>query len=257
MASSTIGSHRRQHKKSRNSCDTCKRRHIRCDETFPQCKNCTRYHAVCSFAVLSPEDRVACQENAELLANSGIEFDDELQRDDSESSSRDEQIPSALIPEASSIEEIHLIHFISSIRPRTHNAGNFDTWRSQIPMYKFVMYSLLALSSSHIAWLTDRPLVKQVTYEHRGKALQGLREAIEVFSKQNSDAVLAASLLLSWQDVDWSDSTQFQQGTSAIIHAMQPWQEESQFRELIAEQSACYSTEFNLETYNSQLRRYI
>ena len=97
-------------------------------------KNCTRYHAVCSFAVLSPEDRVACQENAELLANSGIEFDDELQRDDSESSSQDEQIPSALIPEASSIEEIHLIHFISSIRPRTHNAGNFDTWRSQIPM---------------------------------------------------------------------------------------------------------------------------
>jgi hypothetical protein len=65
------------------------------------------------------------------------------------------------------------------------------------------MHALLALSSSHIAWLTNRPLVKEMTYEHRGKALHGLREAIKVFSRENSDAVLAASLLLSWQEVDW------------------------------------------------------
>jgi hypothetical protein len=35
-----------------------------------------------------------------------------------------------------------------------------------------------------------------------------------------------------------------------VIHAMQSWQEDSQFRELIAEQSACYAAEFKLETYN-------
>jgi Fungal specific transcription factor domain len=65
------------------------------------------------------------------------------------------------------------------------------------------MHALLALSATHIAWLTDCPLVNQMAFEHRGIALKGLHEAIGTFSTENSDAVLAASLLLSWQAADW------------------------------------------------------
>lgn len=43
-----------------------------------------------------------------------------------------------------------------------------------------------------------------MAYEHRGIALKGLHEAIGGFSPHNSDAVLAASLLLSWQATEWS-----------------------------------------------------
>ena len=70
--------------------------------------------------------------------------------------------------------------------------------------YGFVMHALLALSATHLAWLTDCPLTANMAYEHRGIALKGLHEAIGTFSRQNSDAVLAASLLLSWQATDWS-----------------------------------------------------
>ena len=42
-----------------------------------------------------------------------------------------------------------------------------------------------------------------MAYEHRGIALKGLHEAIGAFSRENSDAVLAASLLLSWQATEW------------------------------------------------------
>jgi Fungal specific transcription factor domain len=70
--------------------------------------------------------------------------------------------------------------------------------------YGFVMHALLALSATHLAWLTDCPLTANMAYEHRGIALKGLHEAIGAFSRQNSDAVLAASLLLSWQATDWS-----------------------------------------------------
>jgi hypothetical protein len=69
--------------------------------------------------------------------------------------------------------------------------------------YGFVMHAVLALSATHIGWLTDCPHVKQIAYEHRGVALKGLHEAIGSFSRQNSDAVLAASLLLSWQATEW------------------------------------------------------
>lgn len=69
------------------------------------------------------------------------------------------------------------------------------------------MHALLALSATHLAWLTDCPLTANIAYEHRGNALKGLHEAIGAFSRENSDAVLAASLLLSWQASEWYDNS--------------------------------------------------
>jgi len=65
------------------------------------------------------------------------------------------------------------------------------------------MSALLAFSAAHIHWLTDCPLTGAIAYEHRGVALKGLHEAIGNFSRETSDAVLAASLLLSWQATEW------------------------------------------------------
>ncbi|KHO01833.1 Zn(2)-C6 fungal-type DNA-binding domain protein [Metarhizium album ARSEF 1941] len=41
--------HRRSHRKSRNGCVECKRRHIRCDERRPACANCTIAERACVF----------------------------------------------------------------------------------------------------------------------------------------------------------------------------------------------------------------
>jgi hypothetical protein len=65
------------------------------------------------------------------------------------------------------------------------------------------MHSLLGLSASHLSWLTASPATLQLAYQHRGFAFQGLQESIGNFSKESSDAVLAASILLSWQVTDW------------------------------------------------------
>ena len=69
--------------------------------------------------------------------------------------------------------------------------------------HDYVLHALLAFSAMHLAFLTDCPLVGNMGYEHRGIALKGLQEAIGMFSKDNSDAILAASLVLSWQATDW------------------------------------------------------
>lgn len=55
----------------------------------------------------------------------------------------------------------------------------------------------------HLAFLTNCPAVGNMAYEHRGAALKGLQEAISTFSRETSDAILAASLVLSWQATDW------------------------------------------------------
>ncbi len=65
--------------------------------------------------------------------------------------------------------------------------------------HPFVMHSILAFSATHLAWLTKSAETNNIAYHHRGIALGGLQEAIGNFSKANSDAILAASILLSWQ----------------------------------------------------------
>lgn len=45
---------RRSHRKSRNGCAECKRRHIRCDEGRPACTNCAIAERACSFPLEAP-----------------------------------------------------------------------------------------------------------------------------------------------------------------------------------------------------------
>ena len=40
---------RRTHTKSRKGCQTCKNRRVRCDEFFPQCRNCTKRGIRCAY----------------------------------------------------------------------------------------------------------------------------------------------------------------------------------------------------------------
>lgn len=67
----------------------------------------------------------------------------------------------------------------------------------------FVLSAVLALSASHLAWQTQNAETENLAYQHRGVALKGLHEAIGAFARHNSEAILAASMLLSWQATEW------------------------------------------------------
>lgn len=67
----------------------------------------------------------------------------------------------------------------------------------------FVMSSILALSAFHIAYVTGSQEALSLSRYHRNIAAVGLQVAIGSFSKENCDAILAASLVLSWQAADW------------------------------------------------------
>lgn len=65
------------------------------------------------------------------------------------------------------------------------------------------MSAILAFSATHLAHETNSMETRNLAYHHRGVALNGLHGAIGNFSEENSDAILAASILLSWQASDW------------------------------------------------------
>lgn len=65
------------------------------------------------------------------------------------------------------------------------------------------MHAVLSFSANHLAWASQSDETRDIAMHHRANALRGLHEAIGSFSQANSDAVLAASLLLAWQATDW------------------------------------------------------
>lgn len=69
--------------------------------------------------------------------------------------------------------------------------------------HDFVMSALLALSASHLAWQTKNHDTDNLVHQYRGVALKALHEAIGAFSRESSEAILAASMLLSWQAPEW------------------------------------------------------
>lgn len=69
--------------------------------------------------------------------------------------------------------------------------------------HDYTMQSLVALSATHLASTCRSAALDQIAFAHRGNAFRSLSEAVGALDKENSDAVLAASALLSWQSPSW------------------------------------------------------
>src|SRR4051794_41038981 len=84
-----------------------------------------------------------------------------------------------------------------------HCPANISSLISVALSNDYTMNALLAMSAAHLAWQTKNADTEHLAYHHRGIALKGLHEALGTFSEHNSEAILAASMLLSWQARDW------------------------------------------------------
>ena len=69
--------------------------------------------------------------------------------------------------------------------------------------FPFVMSAILAFSAQHLATEMNSSEISSIGFQHRGVALNGMTEAIGALTPQNSDSILAASILLLWQESDW------------------------------------------------------
>ncbi|KAF2087121.1 hypothetical protein K490DRAFT_42886 [Saccharata proteae CBS 121410] len=259
MAGPGGGPSRRSHTKSRKGCKTCKKRHIRCDETFPQCRNCTKHQVRCDYndsPTSAPPESPKSPQPPNLLWSPEIEATIDLWRQTGEFPFPELNVYPQPQWTLYSKTDLRLVHHLSSIsndmfRSRT---SNLTVWSEKMPAlgrflsiassYPFVMHSILAFSAAHLAWISQSSETRNLAFHHGGIALRGLHEAIGNFSRVNSDAVLASSLLLSWQATDWRGWASLMTGIKTIINAMIPWRHESAFADLIAEQGMTVSQTF-------------
>ncbi|KAK6352965.1 hypothetical protein TWF696_004955 [Orbilia brochopaga] len=238
---------RKSHTKSRKGCKTCKRRHIRCDETFPQCRNCTKHNVRCDYMdAPPPTDENASMStltpispeylNQDLWRRSQVP----MLRNTTQISPYDAQPVRSRSP-----QDMRLLHDISRIASHMQMADPslYKVWGREIPLLKFlrlavhhefVMEAILSLSAAHLASVTGSADSRQVSFQHGGVAMKGLQDELNRFSRANADACLAASVLLSWQTSDWNSWKLLMEGTTIIIQSMQSWKHESEFSEFIA-----------------------
>ncbi|KAF1947426.1 hypothetical protein EJ02DRAFT_333941 [Clathrospora elynae] len=249
MAGPGGGPSRRSHTKSRKGCRTCKRRHIRCDETFPQCRNCTKHQVRCDYmdnpTAMMPESPQSSQQ-PNLLWTPEIEATIELWRQTGEFPFPELRVYPQPQWRALTTIDLRLVHHLSSIsnemfRNRTSRS---TLWSDMMPKFlsiaashPFVMHSILAFSASHLAWISQSNETRTLAFHHASIALKGLHDGITNFTKMISDAVLASSLLLAWQATDWRGWASLVTGTKTVIQSMQPWRHESLFADYIAEHS--------------------
>ncbi|KAI9370979.1 hypothetical protein BJX61DRAFT_513069 [Aspergillus egyptiacus] len=264
MAGPGGGPPRKSHTKSRFGCKTCKRRHIRCDETFPQwyasqmpvlqavahwnSRNCTKHNCRCDYMdVAAVHDESTSVRNVpDLLMSAEIEMEiknwhltglppfPELMH-----------FPRNCWSKLSRTD-LRLIHHIIGLSIDLHRRGlsGCTIWAQKMPSFlsiaisnDFVMSSILTLSAAHLAWITRNKETKQLALHHRGVAIQGLQKAIGAFSRENSDGILAASILLSWQDSEWPSWASLQQGVTSVLDSMpQLWKQESELATFLENQ---------------------
>ncbi|QUC19016.1 uncharacterized protein UV8b_03257 [Ustilaginoidea virens] len=260
MAGVVRGYTRRSHIKSRKGCETCKRRHIRCDEDYPQCRNCTKHKVRCPYneaqttqttctakitEVQAPE-QPAMPESPDFMWTPQVEAAIMRWQTTGEFPFPSLAIEPPPLPHMYSVQELRLIYHFTDLyfQLSAVDAVHFTLWTRYVPtlvalgsQYSFVMDAVLAFSATHIAFLTGCPLVAGIACEHRCKALRSLHVAIGAFRRETSDGILGASLLLSWQTTDWSNLTLLQQGISTVVQAMESWKHESQFADFFTHHS--------------------
>ena len=64
------------------------------------------------------------------------------------------------------------------------------------------MHAILAWSGTHLAAVSNDASHTRDALKHRVAALRGLQTAIQSFCKENADAILCASIIISWQSLD-------------------------------------------------------
>lgn len=80
----------------------------------------------------------------------------------------------------------------------------WDSFLAAAGSNTYFVHAFLGFGSLALAWDRSSQDAKSLAYQHGAVALQGLQNSLSTFSQHNADAILATSVLLSWQANDFA-----------------------------------------------------
>ncbi|PLB45130.1 putative Zn(II)2Cys6 transcription factor [Aspergillus steynii IBT 23096] len=159
---------RRTHKKSRNGCVECKRRHVKCDEKRPNCSNCITSERHCEYAGLKlissrplrasrSSSRVSTSPSTAVATQIPLEVSNEISID------------------SPPVNMLHfeLLHHFTTETSKVMGTGDIQLTLADALKYglsaPYLMNQFLALSALHLSLV--RP-AQQKHYRHSASQLQ-------------------------------------------------------------------------------------
>ncbi|KAJ5197359.1 hypothetical protein N7449_007838 [Penicillium cf. viridicatum] len=167
---------RRTHKKSRNGCIECKRRHMKCDEKRPICSNCISSQRHCEFLEPVPTEQSRSVRSESATASPAVVSPAVTSSPAQEPSNNPEDAPVNML-------HVELVHNLSSETMKSFNHSNIpfqDILRYGIGV-PYLMNELLSLSSLHLSIV--RPGQRDF-YRHHSTQLQSY--ALSSFNSSSS-----------------------------------------------------------------------
>ncbi|PYI20058.1 C6 transcription factor [Aspergillus violaceofuscus CBS 115571] len=194
---------RRTHTKSRNGCDQCKKRRVKCDEQGPPCSNCTSRELKCTyFKVPTIRSTISSPSTSSIPASvPSVKGSSPETASHSRTLSR---YGSSAPPKFGSTRELELMHKYATetYQSLCNEPVDHYTWQTVIArkafQHDFLMSGLLAVASLHIAATMDPP--EALSYidtalEYHDRAFAPFRHAIDNLTPANCDAVFAHSVI--------------------------------------------------------------
>ncbi|KAL4880608.1 hypothetical protein BJY04DRAFT_72035 [Aspergillus karnatakaensis] len=235
---------RRSHTKSRNGCDQCKKRRVKCDEQGPPCSNCTSRELDCSFS-RTPVAR----STPSLPATPNTAYGHDARPSPNEPFQHD---GSALASGLSTITELRRLELMHKFSTETYqslcnSSADFYIWQMTIPRlalnHGFLMKGILAVAALHLASSMDpaeAPIYINTALEYHNQTLAPYRHAIDEINPRNCDAVFAHSVVTTIISIALPRSTteghgsngmtekiilaaELLQGVSSISRLCRPW----------------------------------
>ncbi|OOO15044.1 Zn(2)-C6 fungal-type DNA-binding domain [Aspergillus oryzae] len=195
---------RRSHKKSRNGCDQCKERRVKCDEKRPICSNCTSRELTCTYLkipIVSAPGRTA-------HAVTDRSPDPPHQGQSQLKNQNKQPISSVVSAEPSFVlRDLELMHKFSTdtFRCLCGDQSDMDDWQVLIPQqaskHTFLLHGILALASLHIA-ATATETTHVLSYldtalQYYNMSFVPFRQALGALTPVNCDAVFAQSAIIT------------------------------------------------------------
>ncbi|KAL2821320.1 hypothetical protein BDW59DRAFT_174184 [Aspergillus cavernicola] len=181
---------RLSHRKSRNGCQRCRIRRVKCDESRPVCRDCYRHGVPCFYD--RSEGDASHQDQVPLRAQPLPKWIPRGPPILSEST-RDEHT------------ELRLLHHFtigtSSTMPGTHLQSIKHCWSVDVPRlafgYKPLLHALFAISALHMAKSEpSEPGLLSIHRVHLEQALREHRLSVGGINTQIADATCFTSILL-------------------------------------------------------------
>ncbi|KMU88571.1 hypothetical protein CIHG_06372 [Coccidioides immitis H538.4] len=188
---------RRPHKKSRNGCDQCKKRRVKCDENGPPCLQCARRELPCDY---SRAVKRSATNPATSLARpiEGPCYEPSLP------SNSLSPVSASPFARKTALRDLELMHKFSTETYKSLSIEDSEehVWQMVLPRkalgYDFLMNGMLALASLHIATSLSPPAALSyidTALEYYNMAIAPFRQALDNITPVNCEPVLAHSVI--------------------------------------------------------------